>query len=493
MNNLIVFLSIIAIAVGLALPATAADIPSEVTLIKNVNIFDGESEDLLKGYDVLVVKNLIKKIEKDIKIAATYEIDVKTGGYKAIESDGHLCFDALHKPQSIVTVYEPEKLIKKEVKVTTIDASGKTLIPGLIDMHWHSAFNSMSVAEGLNTDLAYHLLIGAKSNEKALLRGFTTVRDMAGNVFALKTLTDAGLYDGPRIFPSGPAISQTSGHSDFRPATAVPADSAAPLHYTESIGHFVVADGVDDVLLRTREALRMGATQIKIMSGGGVSSMYDPLDVTQYTIAETEAAVAAAADWNTYVATHVFTDDAAQRAIEAGVMSIEHGHLLTESTLRLMKNKGAFLSMQPILDDEDAIPFEEGSINRTKFVLVTEGTDRVYRLAKEIGVKTVFGTDALFDEELAAKQGKLLAKLGRWYTPVEALRQATSTAAELLALSGPRSTYQEGPLGVVKEGAYADLIIVDGNPLENLDLVGDADKNFVLIMKDGKIYKNSLR
>jgi len=158
-----------------------------------------------------------------------------------------------------------------------------------------------------------------------------------------------------------------------------------------------------------------------------------------------------------------------------------------------MKNKGAFLSMQPILDDEDAIPFEEGSINRTKFVLVTEGTDRVYRLAKEIGVKTVFGTDALFDEELAAKQGKLLAKLGRWYTPVEALRQATSTAAELLALSGPRSTYQEGPLGVVKEGAYADLIIVDGNPLENLDLVGDADKNFVLIMKDGKIYKNSLR
>jgi imidazolonepropionase-like amidohydrolase len=390
-------------------------------------------------------------------------------------------------------VYEPEKMIKKQVKVKIIDGSGKTLIPGLIDMHWHSAFNSLPVAVGLNTDHAYHLLVGAKSNEKALLRGFTTVRDIAGNVFSLKKLTDEGVYDGPRIFPTGPALSQTSGHSDFRPTTAVPADPGTPLHYTERIGHFVVADGVAEVLQRTREALRMGASQIKIMSGGGVSSNYDPLDVTQFTFEETRAAVEAAADWNTYVATHVFTDEATQRAVEAGVMSIEHGHLLTEKTLRLMKKKGAYLSMQPILDDEDAIPFAEGSENRRKFIEVTDGTDRVYRLARKVGVKTVFGTDALFDPELAAKQGKLLAKLGRWYTPVEALRQATSTAAELLALSGPRNPYQEGPLGVVKEGAYADLIIVDGNPLENLDLVADPDKNFVLIMKDGKVYKDTIQ
>ena len=141
----------------------------------------------------------------------------------------------------------------------------------------------------------------------------------------------------------------------------------------------------------------MGASQIKIMSGGGVSSNYDPLDVTQYTVEETEAAVAAAADWNTYVATHVFTDEVAQRAIEAGVMSIEHGHLLTEPTLRLMKEKGAFLSMQPILDDEDAIPLPRDLKTGGKFVSVlTDGTNRVYPLAREIGVKTVFGTDALF-------------------------------------------------------------------------------------------------
>jgi imidazolonepropionase-like amidohydrolase len=419
-----------------------------VTLITNVNIFDGVNEKLIRNASVVVSGNLITKVST-----------------------------------------EPLSITGAKV----IDGNGGTLIPGLIDMHWHSAFNSISVAEGLNTDLAYHLLIGAKSNEKALLRGFTTVRDMAGNVFSLKRLTDAGVYDGPRIFPSGPAISQTSGHSDFRPATAVPKDSAAPLHYTESIGHFVVADGVPEVLLRTREALRMGASQIKIMSGGGVSSLYDPIDVTQYTDEETKAAVAAAADWNTYVSTHVFTDAAAQRAITAGVMSIEHGHLLTEETLRLMKKKGAFLSMQPILDDEDAIPFAEGSESRRKFVQVTNGTDRVYRLAKQIGVKTVFGTDALFDPELAEKQAKFVTKLGRWYSPVEALRQTTSTAGELLALSGPRSSYQEGALGVIKKGAYADLIIVDGNPLENLELIGDPKKNFVLIMKDGKVYKNALK
>jgi imidazolonepropionase-like amidohydrolase len=490
MKKLIVSLSIFAVVMGSALPAAAVDIPLEVTLFKNVNIFDGKSSELLMGYDVLVVKNLIQKIDKDIKIATTYEIDVKTGGYKAM-SGGHI-HDLQGYGDKSVMVYEPEKMIKKEVKIKVIDANGKTLIPGLIDMHWHSAFNSISVAIGLNSDHAYHLLVGAKSNEKALLRGFTTVRDIAGNVFSLKKLTDEGVYDGPRIFPTGPALSQTSGHSDFRPVTAVPLDPGAPLSYPERIGHFVVADGVPEVLQRVREALRMGASQIKIMSGGGVSSNYDPLDVTQFTIEETEAAVAAAADWNTYVATHVFTDEAAKRAVEAGVMSIEHGHLLTEPTLRLMKKKGAFLSMQPILDDEDAIPFAEGSENRRKYTQVTEGTNRVYRLARKIGVKTVFGTDALFDPELAEKQGKFVTKLGRWYTPVEALRQATSTAAELLALSGPRHPYQEGPLGVVKEGAYADLIIVDGNPLENLDLVGDPGKNFVLIMKDGKIYKNTI-
>lgn len=417
------------------------------TLFTNVAVFDGVSDTLIENANVLVEGNLIKQVSTS-------------------------------------------RISAKGAKV--VDGGGRTLMPGLIDMHWHSAYANIPMAAGLNSDHAYHLLLGAKGNEEALLRGFTTVRDVGGNVFSLQKVTDAGLYKGPRIFPSGPAISQTSGHTDFRPATAIPADIDMPLVYMERVGHVMVADGVPQVLKRVREALRMGASQIKINSGGGVSSSFDPLDVTQFTIEETEAAVKAAADWHTYVATHVFTDEATQRAVEAGVMSIEHGHLLSEPTLRLMKQKGAFLSMQPILDDEDAIPFPEGSFSRQKYIEVTKGTERVYRLAKVIGVKTVFGTDSLFDPGLARKQGKLLAKLGRWYTPVEALRQATSTAGELLALSGPRSPYRDGPLGIIKAGAYADLILVNGNPLKNLDLVADPVKNFDLIMKDGVIYKNEL-
>ncbi len=428
--------------------STFAEEANRQILFTNVHIFNGESEERIMNANLLVEGSLIKKIST-------------------------------------------KKIIADEALV--IDGGGRTLMPGLIDMHWHSAYANIPMQLGLTTDLAYHILIAAKGNTEVLLRGFTTVRDVGGNVFSLATLTDLGVYDGPRIFPSGPAISQTSGHTDFRPSTAVPADPCAALIYMERAGHVMVADGVPEVLKRTREALRMGASQIKINSGGGVSSSFDPLDVTQFTIEETRAAVNAATDWNTYVATHTFTDDATQRALEAGVMSIEHGHLLGEKTLKLIKKKGAFLSMQPILDDEDAIHFPEGSFSRQKYIEVTKGTDKVYRLARKIGVKTVFGTDTLFDPALAAKQGKQLAKLGRWYTPVEALRQATSTAGELLALSGPRSPYLKGPLGVIKEGAYADLILVDGNPLEDLNLVANPIENFDLIMKDGKVYKNQIK
>ncbi|MFD0986531.1 metal-dependent hydrolase family protein [Methyloligella solikamskensis] len=442
------FVLLLLVLITAPFPALAQEANTKPqTLFTNVNVFDGKNEQRIENANVLVEGNLIKQVSTD-----------------PIEAEG----------------------------ATVINGSGRTLMPGLIDMHWHANFATLSIAQALNTDLAYHALNAAKANEDALLRGFTTVRDMAGNAFSLHKLTDAGVYDGPRIFPSGPAISQTSGHSDWRPATGAPFDIAAPLDHTQRVGHFVVADGVPEVLKRTREALRMGATQIKVMAGGGVASNFDPIDVTQYSPEEMEAAVEAAREWNTYVAVHVFTDKAAQQALEAGVLSIEHGHLLHEETLRMMLEKGAFLSMQPVLNDEDAIPFPPGSPNQAKFEFVTEGTENVYREAKKLGVKIVFGTDTLFDPELAKKQGKQLAKLGRWFTPAEALRQATSTAGELLALSGPRNPYPAGPLGVIEPGAYADLILVDGNPLENLDLVADPEENFDLIMKDGKIYKNTL-
>jgi imidazolonepropionase-like amidohydrolase len=250
---------------------------------------------------------------------------------------------------------------------------------------------------------------------------------------------------------------------------------------------------VPDVMKRVREQLRAGATQIKVAAGGGATSTFDPLDVAQYTLEELTAAVDVARTWNTYVMAHVYTPAGIQTALEAGVMSIEHGHLMDQDTAQMIAEKGAWVSLQPFMDDEEAIPFPPGSDQRRKQLQVFEGTDRAYRLARQYGLKTAFGTDVLFSADLAAKNGKQLAKLETWYTPFEVLKMATHDNAQLLALSGPRNPYQEGSLGVISEGAYADLILVAGNPLEDLQLIVDPAANFSLIVKDGVIYKNTLQ
>lgn len=363
---------------------------------------------------------------------------------------------------------------------TVIDAKGRVLMPGLSDVHWHVTFNSVPIPTLMSVDLGYLSLAGAKSAGETLMRGFTTVRDIGGNSFGVKRAIDE------RMYPSGPMISQTSGHSDDRP----PLDPDHPI-YLETADMLAVADGVPAIVTAVRRNLRRGATQIKIAAGGGVSSNYDPLDVTEYTFEEMKAAVDVAKTWNTYVAVHANTDAAIQMAIKAGVLSIEHGFLLKEETLRLMAERGVWLSMEPRLNDEDAIPFPPGSPNQAKWIQVTDGTDKVVKLAKSLHVKTAFGTDVLFDPELGKKHGKLLAKLKRWYTPYEILRMATYDNAQLIKACGPRDPYP-GEIGVVKEGALADLLLVDGNPLENIDLVSDPGKNFVVIMKDGRIYKNAL-
>jgi imidazolonepropionase-like amidohydrolase len=230
---------------------------------------------------------------------------------------------------------------------------------------------------------------------------------------------------------------------------------------------------------------------LKLAAGGGVSSDYDPLDVSQYTEAEFHAAVEAAENWGTYVAVHAYTPHAIQTAIHAGVKCIEHGQLMDEATAQLMAKEGTWLSIQPFLDDEYASPQPEGSANRAKQLQMVQGTDTAYGYAKKYKLKTAWGTDVLFSPANARAQGAQLAKMTRWYTPGEVLVMATSTNAELLAMSGPRNPYP-GKLGVVEEGALADLLLVDGNPLENIQLVADPDKSFVVIMKDGKIYKNTL-
>lgn len=222
-----------------------------------------------------------------------------------------------------------------------------------------------------------------------------------------------------------------------------------------------------------------------------MSSPYDPLDVTQFTEAEIRAAVDAAEDWGTYVAVHAYTPRAIQRSLRAGVRCIDHGQLMDEETAMMIRDRDAWLSIQPFLDDEDANPHPEGSAARAKQIEMSAGTDNAYGLAKKHGLKTAWGTDTLFDAALAAKQGKQLAKMVRWYAPGEVLVTATGTNADLLAMAGPRTPY-DGRLGVVEPGALADLLLVDGDPIADIGLLADAERSLKVIMKDGRIYKNTL-
>jgi imidazolonepropionase-like amidohydrolase len=261
------------------------------------------------------------------------------------------------------------------------------------------------------------------------------------------------------------------------------------LNRVEQLGGSMIADSPDEVRVRAREQLMQGASQIKLTAGGGVASPFSPLDASTFTEAELRAAVEAAENWGTYVSTHAYTPVSIQRSIAAGVKVIEHGHLMDEASARLIAEKGVWLSTQPFLDLGGAAAL--GSEQQARMQQVISGTDRVYALAKKYKIKVAFGTDILFSQALAERQGDNLANMTRWYTPAEALIMATSTNAELLALSGPRNPYP-GKLGVVEEGALADLLLVDGNPLQNIELIKDPARNFLIIMKDGKIYKNLL-
>lgn len=438
-----------ALAAGLSPASPAAAQSGAVTLFNNVRVFDGRSATLSAPTNVLVRGNLIERISS-----------------APIPTD-------------------------RRADTVIVDGGGRTLMPGLIDAHTHLTMSTIPLAVLMTADPNYAMLRSAKAAGETLMRGFTSVRDLGGAIFGLKRAIDEGLTVGPRIWPSGATISQTAGHGDFRSVHEIPRSSNDGLNFAERLGYTAIADGSGEVLRRVREQLMQGASQIKIMAGGGVSSNYDPLDVTQYTEAEMKAAVEAAASWGTYVTVHAYTPNAIQQAIRAGVKCIDHGQLADEETVKLMAGKGIWWSMQPFLDDQDATPFPEGSPNRKKQLEMFSGTDRAYTLARKYKVKLAWGTDTLFDAKVDARQGAQLAKMVKWFTPAETLRMATADNAELLALSGLRSPYP-GKLGVVEEGALADLLLVDGDPIANIKLIEDPGKNFMVIMKDGKIYKNTV-
>ncbi|MFE6049299.1 amidohydrolase family protein [Kitasatospora sp. NPDC056446] len=374
-----------------------------------------------------------------------------------------------------------------------IEGGGRVLMPGLTDAHVHLFATGSSFATlttGATGTGYYNALASA---ERMLMRGFTTVRDMAGDVASLRQVLDAGTFPGPRIYPSQAAVSQTSGHGDFSHIYEDASTFSCGAHArAEQIGFLRVADGRDQVLAAVREQLKKGASQIKVMAGGGVTSAYDPLDVLQYTLDELKAAVEAAADWGTYVSAHVFNDEGIRRAIAAGIKSIEHGHLVAgPETVRLMADSGVWLSTQPFLESDHEYPNPE---NTEKNKQVCEGVANSFRWAREQGAKIAFGTDLLLEPEKAGLQNEMLTRLSTvfGFQPAEALRIATSGNAELFRLSGERDPYKVARLGQITEGAWADVLLVEEDPTQDLTVLGDPDKNLTVIIKDGHIYKNLL-
>lgn len=414
-------------------------------LITNVKIFNGTSGELIRGKDVVVKGNKIYKI------------------IPAGSKDG---YDVV------------------------IDGNDGFMSPGLIDVHSHAV---MGADENIffNGDPNYVQLFAAKEMKEMLLRGVTTIRDAGGNSFALKKAIDQGLTTGPRIYPSGAIISQYSGHGDFRPSkpNKLPKEWGGELAPGEEDGHVLLANGKDQVIAAVRQQLFLGATQIKIAVGGGVSSFTDPLYVNEYTSEELMAAVNVTEDFGTYVMVHVFNAVGAKRAIEAGVKTIEHGHLLDEEALKLMADKGVVLSTQVQVLDQ-LKPLYTDPIRKGKLDEALEGMDNMFKLAKKHNVKVAFGTDLLFSYEGRKQQLHDLTLRKEWYNSAEIMIQATGNGGETVALTGLRNPY--GKVGVIEEGSMADILIYSKNPLEDVSIVEDYENNLKLIIKDGVVYKNTL-
>ncbi len=385
-----------------------------------------------------------------------------------------------------------------------IDAGGRMLIPGLSDAHAHVMLVGASSAALLTGGTGLSYLTGAAEAEAMLMRGFTTIRDMAGDTGDLKRLIDAGLLAGPRIYPSQAGISQTAGHGDFGMVYDRPTVLGGAQVRAEELGAMRVANGRAQVLAAVREQLKRGASQIKLMAGGGVASAYDPLDVLQFTADEMQAAVEAAADWGTYVSVHVYTGPGIRRAVDAGVAVIEHGQLATEDDIKRMADHGVWLSTQPFAEDDHSYPDPNSAAKNRQ---VCAGVEQTFEWALDHGVRVAFGTDLLLDPSKSGRQSEMLTRMARLCgSSLAGLRIATSGNAELFRLSGNRDPYQHpaapeadgartvhhNHLGVIAEGAWADVLLVDGDPTRDLGVLGDPDANLRVIIKDGRVHKNTL-
>ena len=418
--------------------------PEHQTLIKNVSIFNGTSETLITGKDVVLAGNKI---------------------YKFVPAGGE------------------EKAYDK-----IIDGKGGYLSPGLIDMHWHMAF-FVFFEDLAAIPVQYASFLIARDAEAYLMRGFTTCRDAAGNVVGVQKAIDQGLIPGPRMYPSQAAIGIYSGHADFRNQNYPVKQWGGPLDPIEQNGAAYLCNTADEVRIAPRHNLYQGATQIKLLTSGSVSGVADPLYVSEFTQKEIEAAVEACEDFGTYVQVHCFNPRSIIRSLKAGVKTIEHGMLIDDEGMKMLVEKGAYFT--PTVEVAVSLLDSPDKLMAGKAKQALDATDTAMKLAKKYKTKVLFGTDMIFSDEARAVQAKELTVRKKWFTDPEIMIQATGNGGEALwNLTGKRNPY--GKVGVIEEGAMADIIVLSKNFMEDVSIIEDAENNLKLIMKDGKVYKNTL-
>jgi imidazolonepropionase-like amidohydrolase len=413
------------------------------TLIRDVNVWDGLADDLQNGRDLLIEGNKVAQIGRNLS------------------GDG----------------------------ATVIDGGGRTLMPGLIDMHTHVMF-----PQGLpaHENLWVPASSGAMAREGMdtyMNLGFTTLRDMCGPANLAKARA-AGVIGGPRLYSSGACIGATGGHTDWGNGTDRLGDQSTHMH----AGNSYVVNSPDEVRAAARQNFRDGATFLKLMVGGGVASEFDPLESITFSAAEIRAAVEVAEQFDSFVCIHVYQDAHINLALDVGVKCIEHGFLMEEATMKRMAEEGVVLSAQSFMSyetfkDPAGIP-GFGPEQVAKGIAVNKGADAMFNYAAKHDVDMFAGAD-VYTFDLLPQAIKNITVLERWFTPVEALKASTSTAGKWLMKTGPKNPYKEAQLGTLQEGSYADVILVDGNPLEGTEVLLDPD-NVVLVIVDGKVQKNLL-